>query len=476
MTTLPFSPEQEIKKLIGRCEWASLRYLKETSTYRQVRNDLPEKNESMTDEGLMVEVLANGHFGHSATADLSSDGIARAFEKAMQTTQITSQVKAFSFKSDDRPPVRGKFESPRTKKLDSISVAEITDHLTAATKAMASSPLVVNRLAQATLIETDSFYFSTTGSDIHQNFNLIAIDFSATAAEGSENQTRSWSQTGQWGAEIFDRTRFVSEATRIGKESVALLKAENCPTGKMDLLLMPDQMMLQIHESIGHPLELDRILGDERNYAGWSFVQKEDFGKLQYGSKLMNISFDPQQAHEFASYEFDDSGIPAKKEFLIKAGVLQRGLGSQESQRRSGLPGVANSRATSWNRAPIDRMANINLEPGESTLEEMIAQVKHGILMRTNRSWSIDDYRNKFQFGCEMGELIENGKIVKIVRNPNYRAITVDFWNRLAAVGNLGTTGTYGTPYCGKGEPNQIIRVGHRSPACLFRDIEVFGG
>jgi predicted Zn-dependent protease len=235
-------------------------------------------------------------------------------------------------------------------------------------------------------------------------------------------------------------------------------------------------MMIQIHESIGHPLEIDRILGDERNYAGWSFVQPEDFGKLQYGANLMNVTFDPSMPGEFASYAFDECGNPAKKEFLIKEGRLLRGLGSLESQTRSGLDGVANFRAASWNRAPIDRMANINLEPGTSSFEEMVSQTEKGLYVQANTSWSIDDYRNKFQFGAEYGQLIENGKLTKVVKNPNYRGVTIPFWKSLKAVGNGQELELYGSPFCGKGEPNQVIRVGHAAPPCLFSQVEVFGG
>jgi predicted Zn-dependent protease len=235
-------------------------------------------------------------------------------------------------------------------------------------------------------------------------------------------------------------------------------------------------MMLQIHESIGHPLELDRILGDERNYAGWSFVQPADFGSLRYGSPLMNITFDPTLPSEFASYAFDDHGIPAAKEHLIRDGVLVRGLGSIESQTRSGVPGVANARASSWKRPPIDRMANINLEPGESSFEEIIGSVEDGVYMESNRSWSIDDFRRKFQFGCEFARKIENGKLTQVLRNPNYRGITLPFWRGLKKVGDRSTFQVYGTPYCGKGEPNQMMRVGHASPVCLFENVEVFGG
>jgi predicted Zn-dependent protease len=180
--------------------------------------------------------------------------------------------------------------------------------------------------------------------------------------------------------------------------------------------------------------------------------------------------------HEFASYAFDDNGNAAKREYLIRGGVLQRALGGLESQVRSGLPGVANARASSWNRAPIDRMANLNVEPGASSLAEMIASIERGVMMRTNVSWSIDDSRNKFQFGCEWGQIIEDGVAKGVVRNPNYRGISAEFWRSLRMVGDAATFEVNGTMYCGKGEPNQGIHVGHASPACVFSGVEVFGG
>ena len=262
----------------------------------------------------------------------------------------------------------------------------------------------------------------------------------------------------------------------IVEDTVELLSAEECPDESTTLVLAPDQMMLQIHESVGHPLEIDRILGDERNYAGSSFVRPEDFGNLQYGSSLMNIVFDPTVQNQVASYAFDDGGLKAEKAHIIKDGILLRGLGGAESQLRSGIPGVADFRASSWDRAPIDRMANLNLEAGESSFDEIIGSVERGVFMRSNRSWSIDDYRNKFQFGCEYGKLIENGKLTRTLRNPNYRGISSSFWNNLGMVGDRDTLEVFGTPFCGKGEPNQIIRVGHASPVCLFENVDVFGG
>jgi predicted Zn-dependent protease len=190
----------------------------------------------------------------------------------------------------------------------------------------------------------------------------------------------------------------------------------------------------------------------------------------------MNISFDPAVPGEPASYGADDIGAPAAKEYLIKEGILVRALGGLESQARTGKQGVANQRAQDWFRAPIDRMANLNLEPGEDSFDAIISSIEKGVFMEANRSWSIDDYRNKFQFGCEYGRLIENGKLGAVVRNPNYRGISATFWRNLFKVGDRSTFEIYGTPNCGKGEPNQVITVGHASPTCAFRDVEIFGG
>ena len=316
---------------------------------------------------------------------------------------------------------------------------------------------------------------------VEQEWRFVMPGASVTAFADGDTQTRSLGgqyngYCQQGGLEIVQASGLLGAGRRVAEEALELLTAPNCPTGTLDLLLLPEQMLLQLHESIGHPLELDRILGDERNYAGTSFVTPEMFGSYRYGSDLLNVAYDPTIPQEFASYGWDDDGSPAQKHLLIENGILRRPLGGAISQARAGLPGVANARACSWNRAPIDRMANLNIEPGDATLAELIASVDRGVLMDTNVSWSIDDSRNKFQFGCERGVLIEGGKLAGVVKNPNYRGISATFWRSLKRVGNASTAHTMGTPFCGKGEPNQIIRVGHASPACLFANIDVFGG
>lgn len=468
-----FDPQSALAHAGKSAHWAGLRYSSEKTHKIFVRNDALVKSETNIDDGVMCEVLINGHFGYAATADLSEAGLKKAFDIAIATTRTSSRYKLHSFTDSQRKTELGSYESPTLRKLAETPLALIVDCLLVASKTMAIDAKIVNRSAQAMLIQARIDYYTTNGSITTQNFDIVDISLACTAAEGSQSQSRSWNQSGQYGGEMFKLSVFKEKGLCLALESLELLKAQNCPSGTMDLILMPDQMMLQIHESIGHPLELDRILGDERNYAGWSFVKLADFGTLRFGSPLMNVTFDPTKKNALSSYAFDDCGNTAQREILIEGGILKRGLGSLESQARSGLLGVANFRASSWNRAPIDRMANVNLEPGTSTLDEMIGAVENGVLMATNRSWSIDDYRNKFQFGCEYGRLIKNGRLACTVRNPNYRGTTVDFWNRLSAVGQIEET--HGTVFCGKGEPGQVIRVGHSSPSCLFRSVEVFG-
>jgi predicted Zn-dependent protease len=301
-----------------------------------------------------------------------------------------------------------------------------------------------------------------------------------TLVRSSAGQYNGFCQQG--GIEVLERAGFrTQEGPRVAREVLELVGATPCPSGAMDVILMPDQMTLQIHESIGHPLELDRILGDERNFAGTSFVTMDMFGHYQYGSALLNVSYDPGHEHEFAGFAFDDEGTPAERALLIERGRLVRPLGGTLSQARARALGfelgaVATTRSAGWNRAPIDRMSNLNVEPGDQTLEQLISATELGIVMNTNCSWSIDDSRNKFQFGCEYARMVRGGRLAEVVRNPNYRGVSATFWRSLAGVGRADTVEVGGTPFCGKGEPSQVIRVGHASPPCRFTAVDVFGG
>ena len=462
-----------------RCDAAfwSLRYVDERSRYLCVRQNVTEAPRLFRDCGAMLSVYDGGGYGYAATADLSAAGLQRALDRASEWAKRTAPHSILPPEIVLAHP-RGSRRSPGIGEA-LPSGSELIELAQQESAAAGFDDRIVDWQASIEIVEAEHLLLTNQGGDVRQHYRFMVPDASATAHAGGDTQTRSLSGRGfcrQGGNKVLADAGFVGAGRRLADEALTLVHAPNCPTATMDLLLMPDQMMLQIHESIGHPLELDRILGDERNYAGTSFVTPDMFGSYRYGSELLNVSFDPTHDEEYASYAFDDEGATAEKRLLIERGILKRPLGGELSQQRAQLPGVANARACSWNRPPIDRMANLNVEPGDSTLEQMIAAIDLGILMKTNLSWSIDDSRNKFQFGCEWGQLIRNGKLDGVVRNPNYRGVSATFWRSLAMVGDRSTFELLGTPTCGKGEPNQGIRVGHASPACVFAGVDVFGG
>jgi predicted Zn-dependent protease len=465
--------------LKSAADFWSLRVVDEHIENHAVRNDVAQPLHTMRERGAMVTAWSGAGAGYAATADLSAAGLQRALDIATARAEASAKLSLIDHREIARPAASGSYASPN---LDTPlpTRREWLERLAHECAAANLDARIVERVASLHVAHADQLYLTSDGVRIEQRFRFLMPGLSAAAHANGDTQVRTLAgdhgALAQGGLEILARHGFEGAGARIADEALQLLAAPNCPSGKRDLLLMPDQMMLQIHESIGHPLELDRILGDERNFAGWSFVKPEMFGSYQYGSALLNVTFDPELVEEAASYAFDDDGSAASKQYLIRNGVLERPLGGALSQQRAGLPGVANSRAANWNRPPIDRMANLNIEPGTESLDAMIANIENGILMTSNTSWSIDDHRNKLQFGCEYGRLIENGKLTQVVKRPNYRGISASFWRSLVAVGDVGTREVYGTPYCGKGEPAQVIRVGHASPACVFSNVDVFGG
>ena len=484
---MPFEPEsiaQRFRRLApAGLDHASLRVVEEHSNITRVRQDVVEPAARSIDRGAMVTALAGDGIGYAATSDLSDAGLRAAIDRAVQWARLARGRSVFD-RAPILPKAAGRYASATARPLQ-LNTADRLDLLMRESKACRIDDRIVDWEASLWTVRSRQMTAAVDGGVTLQEYEFTIPALHVVAHAGGLTQTRSWGgryngYCQQGGLEVIERSGFVGCGRTTAEEALQLLAAPNCPTGKLDVLLMPDQMMLQIHESIGHPLELDRILGDERNYAGTSFVTLDMFGTYQYGSALLNVTFDPTRSEEFASFAFDDEGSAASREYLIRDGVLLRPLGGTISQQRAGrlrsdLGSVATARSCSWNRPPIDRMSNLNVEPGSSTLAEMIASIDDGILMKTNASWSIDDSRNKFQFGCEWGQRIRGGRLAEVVRNPNYRGISATFWRSLSMVGDASTYEVMGTPYCGKGEPNQAIRVGHASPACRFAGVDVFG-
>jgi predicted Zn-dependent protease len=467
------------KAVVPRVDFWSLRLVSEETETLCVRAGVVQPPGLALSRGAHITLMDRGGCAYAATSALTREGLQAACDQARQWLESSRRHGLVEPQQLPRPQRSGSYASRVDVPWESWGLAEKLALLQDINRTLLADDCIVDRLACLSRHKTHVLLHSSDAVTIEQAFQHIVPGYTAVANRGTQTQMRSgggWRSARQGGLEQLADFDFPGGARQVAEEAIALVEAPECPETTADLLLMPSQMMLQIHESIGHPLELDRILGDERNYAGTSFVTPDMFGSYRYGSRLLNITFDPGVTQEMASYAFDDEGTPAERTHLIREGMLLRPLGGATSQARAGLPGVANARACSWNRPAIDRMANLNLEPGDSSFDELVGSIESGVLMDANRSWSIDDSRNKFQFGCELGRLIRDGELGGLVRNPGYRGISATFWRSLAGVGDARSFEVWGTPNCGKGEPNQMIHVGHASPPCVFRNVEIFGG
>ena len=471
--------KQRLRDAAPAAEFWSFRSVSESTERVHVRQDILQPVRASLDKGVMATVIHDGGMGYAATSDTSPSGLRAVGERALEWAARSRERGVLDGKELHPPAPKGEHRSGVERAWVSASLRDKVELMRSECARLKVDERIVDWAASLWSTSLEQVYVCSGGGDLVQEFEYLVPGISVTANKGSETVSRNFGGFDlgrQGGLEVLDEIRFSEQSAEICREVLELLEAPDCPSGRMEVLLDATQMYLQIHESIGHPLELDRILGDERNYAGTSFVTLDMFGSYRYGSDLLNITFDPGLRGEFAGYAFDDEGLAAKREYIIQAGILQRPLGGQSSQLRAGMPGVANSRACSWNRAPIDRMANLNLEPGASSFEEMVASIEDGVYMKRNNSWSIDDSRNKFQFGCEYGRRIRDGELAEVVKKPNYKGVSATFWRNLKRVGDARSFQILGTPHCGKGEPNQSVRVGHATPACVFSDVDVFGG
>ncbi len=470
---------KQFHSIAPNVDFWTLRLTDESKEFISVRQGVMQPVYNRSARGALLTVVIGNGSGYAATSNLSAEGLKNAADQASQWAIAAAKTGLLKNSDYPRPEIQLHYETPVKQAWDSIPLSEKISILQDANSALKINDRIVDWQACMGRHTEDTLLISSAGAHIAQRFHYIKPELYAVANKGSQTQVRTGggSQSArQGGLEQLPLLEFPESATELAEQACALLSAPECPQGSMDVVLAPSQMILQIHESIGHPLELDRILGDERNYAGTSFVTEDMFGEYRYGSDLLNVTFDPNRTEQLASYAVDDEGTPAQHQYIIQNGILQCPLGGATSQARAGMPGVANARQADWFRPPIDRMANLNVEPGGKSVKDIIASTEQGVYMETNRSWSIDDSRNKFQFGCELGRVIENGELKGLVRNPNYRGISATFWRNLVDVGNRQSFEVQGVTNCGKGEPNQAIYVGHASPTCRFSNIDVFGG
>ncbi|HWB34485.1 MAG TPA: TldD/PmbA family protein, partial [Rugosimonospora sp.] len=323
--------------------------------------------------------------------------------------------------------------------------------------------------------DTSKWFVSSEGHRIDQHIRESGAGLSATVIGEGETQRRSYpSYRGQYGTRGWELVREIdlaAHAERVAEEARALLSAPQCPAGETTVIIGGEQMALQIHESVGHAIELDRILGWEAAYAGTSWLDLAKLGSLRYGSDLMNIVIDPGIPGALGSFGYDDEGTPAGRRYAVRDGQWVGVLAGRDSAAVAGLDYAGSVRSDGWARLPMVRMTNVGFEPGPHTLEEMIAATPDGILMDFNRSWSIDDKRLNFQFGCEIGYEIKDGKLGRMLRNPTYTGIGPRFWQSMDMLSSEIVS--WGTPNCGKGQPGQTGHTGHPAAPARFTGVRV---
>jgi TldD protein len=463
--------------------YADVRVVNDRSRALATKNGKIGNASESQSQGFSVRVIVDGAWGFASSADMSRHSVESTAARAVEIARASAKVKQSDIRLVPEAAVTAEWTSPYRIDPFTISIEQNLALLEKVDRELRSVSGVTLAETSLNFRREEQWFFSSEGANIHQTKYTTGAGYVAYAFAGSEIQKRSYPNSfgGQWqnkGYELIDELELVENARRVGDEAVALHNADQCPQGVFDIILESSQLGLQIHESIGHPIELDRVLGMEANFAGTSFLTLDKLRTLNYGSELVNVVADARQEHGpgLGTYAFDDEGVPAQSTPIITNGLFTGYLSSRETASVIGLPRSGGTlRAESWNRLPIIRMTNISILPGEKplSLEQLISSTDHGILFQTNRSWSIDDKRYNFQFGTEIGWEIKNGKRVRMLKNPSYSGITTEFWNSMDAICSRDQWTLWGTPNCGKGQPQQVMGTGHGAAPARFRKVRV---
>jgi TldD protein len=457
---------------------ADARIVEEESEAITVRNQEMEGIDRSSSAGIGIRVLVNGFWGFAATARLEPAEIERTARLAVEIAKAAARLPMEPVRLAEVEPVTGTWHSPMQDDPFTVPLEEKVALLMEASRRMQAVDGLAFAEGGIDLFRRRTWLATSEGTAIEQTTVHSGAGIEATALGDGEMQRRSFPNSfrGHIAAAGFEHVRrigLIEEAERTATEALELIRAKECPSEVTTLVLDSGQMELQVHESIGHPVELDRVLGMEEAYAGSSFVRPEDRGRLRYASDLVSITADATLPGGLGSFGWDDEGVPAQRTPVIVDGVFQNFISSRETAGVLGTPSSGAMRADGWQNFPLIRMTNISIEPREGTLADIIGDTADGVFMSTNTSWSIDDRRVNFQFGCEVAWRIKDGRLVEMYRNPNYTGITTEFWRSCDAVGGREDWTLWGTPNCGKGQPGQTARVGHGTSPARFRDVQV---
>jgi TldD protein len=463
---------------LKKVPYADIRIVRRQNEEIEVKNGKVEALIHDEDYGFGIRVLFQGAWGFACSSKVTKTEMEAVFGKALRIAKASSKVKGKEIVFPFASPIVDKYTTPISVDPFEVSPERKLNLLLKADEILRRNTKVKISESFSGSYKAEKTFASTEGSYIEQEIVECGAGISATAIEGSEVQVRSYPNSfrgnfATQGYEWSEKLALADQAERVAEEVAQLLSAKPCPSKTTTLILDSSQLALQIHESIGHPIELDRILGTEASYAGTSFLKPEMVGDFKYGSEWVNVVADATTPGGLGTFGYDDEGTKAQRVPIISNGILMNLLTSRETAHHLKKESNGTMRADGWNRIPLIRMTNINLEPGAWTLEQMIADTEEGLFLTTNRSWSIDDKRINFQFGTEIGWEIKNGKLGAMVKNPTYTGITPKFWNSCDAVANRDHWQMWGTPNCGKGEPGQVAHVGHGTAPARFRNVQV---
>ncbi len=458
--------------------YADIRITEAQTEAITIKNENLEELVKTSQAGFGVRVLHKGCWGFASSREISATEVERITRLAVEISESSALAKREDVVLVPEPSHIDNWKNEVKEDPFAVSLEEKIKLLLEANKALNVAG-VTNRLSFYNAFREYQTFANTEGSFITQEIVECGAGIQAVAIKNGELQERSFPNSfrGQFhtaGFEVVREFDLVGNAPRIAEEAVQLLSAVECPDTVTTLILDGNQLGLQIHESIGHPIELDRVLGYEAAYAGMSFITLEKRGKFRYGSEIMHIVADATLPRGLGSFGYDDDGVPAQRVDIIKDGIFLNYLTNRETAHIIGnTRSNGTNRADGWNRIPIIRMTNINLEPREGTLAELIADTKEGVFMSTNRSWSIDDRRLNFQFGCEIAWEIKDGRLGRMLKNPTYTGITPEFWGSMDRICGAEEWRIWGTPNCGKGQPSQTAHVGHGCAPARFRNVRV---
>ena len=461
-------------------EYAEVRWVDERSERLRIRDGAPDGIAQNTSSGFGVRVLAGGAWGFACTPIVDEGALVRAIDAATAIARASARVAKIKAQLLPAEAQRGCYTTPLG--VDPFSVAleqKLADLERAEAELRRGGGAIKSAEAAMSWTEVHKLLLTSEGTDVEQHFVYGGAGMQAHAiGDDGSAQRRSFPGTPgtealQGGYEIVERVSLAEHAPRIRDEAIELLQAAPCPDGLRNVILGSNQMALQIHESCGHPSELDRALGTEISLAGGSFLQPEQLGKLRYGSPIVTLTADATSEAGLGTFGWDDEATPARKTALVEEGVFVDYLSSRETAAALGRRSTGTVRASSWNRLPMIRMVNVSLEPRDGTLDELVADTADGVLFDVNKSWSIDDLRLNFQFSCEVAWEIKHGKRVRLLRDARYTGMTPEFWRGCDAICGPNEARIWGIDNCGKGDPMQTMQVAHRAPPARFRKVEV---